>query len=105
MRKKINHLALWVGVYTVYLTFIIPPSEGSSEGATSSRLPVWDLFQIYQGIGKRLSVHMEQLASLSVLPRSGQHQSQLKQEHMQPLTEEAEGKLNERHNFIYSYLP
>lgn len=70
-----------------FVTFIIASSEGSPEGAPSPSLPIWDLLQIYQGIGQRLSVHMEHLTSLSVLPRPGQHQGQLKQEDVHPLTE------------------
>ncbi len=74
----------------IYVTFIISPSEGSSEGAPSTSLPIWDLLQVYQLIGQRLPVHMEHMTSLSVLPRFGQHQSQLKQEYMQPLEKETD---------------
>lgn len=74
----------------VDVTFIISSSEGSPEGAPSTRLPIWDLLQIYQGIGQRLSVHIENLTAVFVLNRSGQHQSQLKQEYMQPLTEKTD---------------
>lgn len=69
------------------LTFIISSSEGSSEGACSTSLPVWDLLQVDQGVGQRLPVHMEHLTPLSVLRCPAQHQSQLKQEHMEPLTD------------------
>lgn len=71
-----------------YVTFIISSTEGSPEGAPSTSFTIWDLLQVYQGIGQRLPVHMEHLTSISVLSWSAQHQSQLKQEDMQPLTDE-----------------
>ena len=72
------------------VTFIISSSEGSPEGASSSCLPVWDLLQVDEGIGQRLSVHIEHLKSVSVFSRPAQHQSQLKQEDVQPLTDETD---------------
>lgn len=61
-----------------HITFIVSPCEGSSEGAPSSSLAVWDLLQIYQGIGQRLPVHVKHLTTVLVLSWSRQHQHQLK---------------------------
>lgn len=61
-----------------HITFIVSPCEGSSEGAPSSSLTVWDLLQIYQGIGQRLPVHVKHLTTVLVLSWSRQHQHQLK---------------------------
>lgn len=61
-----------------HVTFIISPCEGSSEGAPSSSLTVWDLLQIYQGIGQRLPVHIKHVTTVLLVPWSSQHQHQLK---------------------------
>lgn len=76
----------YLAANTTFLsTFIISSSEGSSKGAPSASLPIWDLLQIYGGIRQGLSVHLEHLSSISVVQWSGQHQSQFKEEYTQPL--------------------
>lgn len=68
------------------VTFIVSSRERSSEGSSSSRLPVWDLLQVYQGVWQRLPVHMEHLTPISVLTRPAQDQCQLEEEDVEPLT-------------------
>lgn len=66
------------------VTFVVSSCEGSSEGSSSSRLPVWDLLQVYQGVWQRLPVHIEHLTT-SVLTRPAQDQCQLEEEDVEPL--------------------
>lgn len=68
-------------------TFIISSSECTSECASSTCFPIWNLLQIYQSVGQRLSVHIEDVSAVFFLPWFREHQSQFKQEYMQPLTQ------------------
>lgn len=75
---------MYLAVHQSRVTFIVPSRERSSEGSSSSRLPVWDLLQVYQGVWQRLPVHMEHL-NTSVLTRPAQDQCQLEEEDVEPL--------------------
>lgn len=55
-RVRVNDKHCSFSLYLCDVTFIISPCEGSSEASAS--LPVWDLLQGQQGIGKRLSVDL-----------------------------------------------
>lgn len=71
-------------IETQSATFVVSTSESSPEAAATS-LPIWNLLQVDQGVGERLSVHVEHLTSKLVLPRPAQHQGQLEKENMELL--------------------